>query len=80
MSGSVKLEFTEPFASTSTTEFVLKPAGNGVTVDWTMIGQNNFMGKAFSLFVNMDKMIGADFEKGLAQMKSVAEARGAEGR
>jgi hypothetical protein len=40
-----------------------------------MLGENNLMGKAFSLFMNMDKMIGADFEKGLAQMKSVAEAR-----
>jgi hypothetical protein len=39
-----------------------------------MAGDNNFIGKAFSLFMNMDKMIGADFEKGLAQMKTVAES------
>ena len=39
-----------------------------------MFGKNNFMSKAFGLFVNCDKMIGGDFEKGLAQMKSAAEA------
>jgi hypothetical protein len=39
-----------------------------------MAGDKNFIAKAFHLFVNMDKMVGGDFEKGLAQMKSVAEA------
>jgi hypothetical protein len=39
-----------------------------------MDGDNNFVGKAFGLFMNMDKMVGADFEKGLAQMKTVSEA------
>ena len=39
-----------------------------------MTGQNNFIAKAFGLFMNMDKMIGGDFEKGLAQMKAVVEA------
>ena len=38
-----------------------------------MSGKNNFMGKAFGLFVNCDKMVGGDFEKGLATMKSVTE-------
>ena len=39
-----------------------------------MEGHNDFLGKAFSLFVDMDKMIGSDFEKGLSQLKAVAEA------
>ena len=39
-----------------------------------MSGENNFVAKAFSMFMNMDKMIGSDFEKGLAQMKTVSEA------
>jgi hypothetical protein len=39
-----------------------------------MFGKNNFMSKAFGLFVNCDKMVGGDFEKGLANMKSVTEA------
>lgn len=70
----IKLEFIKPFAATNATEFTFTPSGNSTNVKWTMAGDNNFIGKAFSLFMNMDKMIGADFEKGLAQMKTVAES------
>ena len=70
----IKLEFLKPFAAVNTTEFTFKPEGNQTTVEWSMTGSNNFMAKAFGLFMNMDKMIGGDFEKGLAQLKSVAEA------
>ena len=70
----IKLEFLEPFAATSTTEFTFTPQGNQTAVKWKMSGENNFMAKAFSFFMNMDKMIGGDFEKGLAQMKAAAEA------
>jgi len=69
----IKLEFVKPFASTCTTEFTFKPEGNQTAVTWTMAGHNNFMAKAFSLFMNMDKMVGGDFEKGLAQLKSAVE-------
>jgi len=41
-----------------------------------MAGENNFISKAFCLFMNMDKTVGGDFEKGLAQMKAVVEAAG----
>lgn len=71
----VKLEFIRPFPDSSNVEFNLKPAGSGTHVDWVMFGENNFMSKAFCLFMGgMDKMVGPDFEKGLAQMKSLAEA------
>jgi hypothetical protein len=70
----IKLEFIKPFAATNATDFTFKPQGDQTAVTWTMSGDNNFIGKAFSLFMNMDKMIGSDFERGLAQMKSVAEA------
>ena len=69
----IDLEFIEPVASTSVTEFSLKPSGNATTVTWTMTTQNNFLGKAFSLVVDMDKMLGSDFEKGLAQLRTVVE-------
>ncbi len=69
----IKLEFRKPIAATNTTEFTFKPEGNQTAVIWTMTGTNNFMGKAFDLVMNMDKMVGADFEKGLAQMKSLLE-------
>jgi len=70
----VKLEFFKPFAGNSIAEFTFKPEANQTAVTWSMTGQNNFMAKAIHLFMNMDKMIGGQFEKGLAEMKSVVEA------
>ena len=70
----IKLEFMKPFAATNTAEFTFKPEGNQTAVTWSMSGKNNFMAKAIHLFMNMDKMIGGQFEKGLAEMKSVVEA------
>lgn len=70
----IKLEFLRPFAGTNTAEFTFKPVGDQTTVTWSMIGEKNFMAKAIHLFIDMDKMIGGQFEQGLAQMKSVAEA------
>ncbi|RYZ39838.1 MAG: polyketide cyclase [Myxococcaceae bacterium] len=70
----VKLEFIKPFASTNTTTFDFKPADAGTTVTWTMAGQHSFISKAMCLFMDMDKMVGKDFEKGLASMKTAAQA------
>ncbi|WP_223631619.1 SRPBCC family protein [Corallococcus sp. EGB] len=70
----VKLEFIKPFASTSTTHFTFKPASDGTSVTWTMTGDHNFISKAMCLFMDMDKMVGKDFEKGLASMKTAAQA------
>ena len=69
-----KLEFLKPFKATHTTEFTFKPHAGQTVVTWAMSGKCNFMAKAFGLFMNCDKMVGRDFEKGLAQMKSLAEA------
>ena len=74
---TIKLEFLKPFAATNTTEFIFRPSADQTAVTWTMSGEKDLMSKAFGLFVNMDKMIGADFEKGLAQLKAVAESTGA---
>jgi Polyketide cyclase / dehydrase and lipid transport len=70
----IKLEFFKPFAGNSIAEFTFKPEGNQTAVTWSMTGQKNFMAKAIHLFMNMDKMIGGQFEKGLVEMKSVVEA------
>ena len=70
----IKLEFIKPFSSVALTEFTIKPAASGSTVEWSMSGENDFMTKAFSLFMGgMDKMIGPDFEKGLAQLQTLAQ-------
>ena len=70
----INLEFIKPFKATNTAEFSFKAEGGQTVVTWTMLGKNNFLFKAFSLFMDCDKMVGRDFEKGLAAMKSVAEA------
>ncbi len=69
----INLEFMRPFKATNTSEFTFKPSGNQTEVTWSMSGTKNFMFKAFGLCMSMDKMIGKDFEKGLASMKSVVE-------
>lgn len=68
-----KLEFFKPMAGVSTTEFSFKPQLDNTEVTWTMTGKNNFIGKAMCLFMSMDKMIGGQFESGLADLKTVSE-------
>jgi hypothetical protein len=68
-----KLEFFKPMAGVSTSKFTLVPKGNQTEVTWAMTGENNYVAKIFCLFMNMDKMIGGQFEKGLAELKSAAE-------
>jgi len=70
----IKLEFLRPFEATNSAEFTFKPEGNRTAVTWSMEGKNNFIAKAVCLFMNMDKMVGGQFEQGPAQMKAVVEA------
>lgn len=70
----IKLEFIKPFAATNTATFTFKPEGNQTAVTWSMEGRNNYFAKALHLCMNMDKMVGGQFEKGLADMKKVVEA------
>jgi uncharacterized protein YndB with AHSA1/START domain len=70
----IQLEFIRPFASSSLTTFTFKPEAEGVQVTWAMSGEDDFMGKAFCLVVDRDAMLGKDFDKGLAAMKTLAEA------
>ena len=69
----IRLEFLKPFAATNTAQFSFNPAGNQTEVTWSMEGRNNFIAKAVCLFMNMDKMVGGQFENGLANMKSIVE-------
>jgi len=70
----IKLEFFKPFAGVSTAEFTFKPEGQQTVVTWSMTGRTTFVTKAVHLFLNVDKMIGDNFESGLARIKSLAEA------
>jgi len=75
---SMKLEFSRPFKATNVVNFKLAPSEGGTRVCWIMDGKNNFMTKAMSLFMNMDKMVGKDFEQGLVNLNSVAQAASVE--
>ena len=70
----IKLEFLKPFQATNQTLFTFAAVPEGTKVTWSMDGVNNFMSKAMSLVMDMDKMVGPDFEKGLASMATVAKA------
>ena len=73
----VQLQFTAPMTATNMAEFRFKPEADGTRVSWAMTGENGFIGKAFSLVMNMDKMLGADFERGLSALKQQAESKAA---
>lgn len=68
---AMRLEFMRPFAATNAAQFDFAPSAQGTTVTWEMTGTYNFVTKAIGLFMNMDKMVGTEFEKGLATLDSV---------
>ena len=69
-----RLDFLKPFKGTNRVEFSFKPEGDQTVVTWTMTGTYNFVTKAVSLVMDCDKMCGPMFEKGLADLKGIAEA------
>jgi len=71
----MKLEFFKPMAGTNDAVFDIKPSGTNTTLTWTMTGKNNFISKAVCLFMDMDKMVGGQFESGLANLKPIVEAK-----
>jgi len=73
----MQLEMLAPMAATNQVRFRLEPAPNGTEVTWSMAGHNGFIGKLFSLFLDMDTMVGGEFAKGLAALKSLVESEGA---
>jgi hypothetical protein len=71
---AIKLEFLKPFECTNTAAFTFTPAPEGTKVTWAMDAENTFLGKAASLVLDMDKLVGSDFERGLVDLKTVAES------
>ncbi len=69
------LIFRKPFNATNTAEFTFKPEGNLTVVTWSMEGRNNFLAKAFGVFMDCERMIGGPFEQGLADLKALSEAK-----
>jgi len=69
----IKLDFFKPFEAHNTAEFTLAPQGDSTNVTWAMYGKQPFMLKVMTVFMDMDKMVGKDFETGLANMKAAVE-------
>jgi uncharacterized protein YndB with AHSA1/START domain len=69
----VALDFLKPFESSSVTTFTFAPDGDETRVTWTMAGPRTLALKVMGIFTSMDKLVGKDFEKGLARLKGVAE-------
>lgn len=76
---TIRMEFIKPLKATHTAQFDLAPSGAGTNVTWAMSGANNFAAKAISLFMDMDTMIGSNFERGLANLDAVTAAAMASG-
>jgi hypothetical protein len=69
----IKLDFIKPFEGHNTAEFTMLPRGGATDVTWTMYGATPLLGKVMHVFINMDRMIGKDFEAGLANLKKAVE-------
>src|SRR5438552_160841 len=70
---TLDLDFVKPFEAHNTVVFTLAPQGDSTTLTWAMQGPANFISKVMQVFINMDKMVGTDFEAGLANLKALAE-------
>jgi len=75
----IDLHFIKPFKNDCVATFEFTPERDGTAVNWVMDGPNLFMGKLMSVFMDMDKMIGKDFDLGLAELKRVVEEGGKAG-
>jgi hypothetical protein len=70
-----ELKYIEPFEMSQTAELSLSETESGTIVKWQAEGENNFLGRLFSIVVNVDKMVGKDFEKGLLNLKNLTDGK-----
>jgi Polyketide cyclase / dehydrase and lipid transport len=68
---TIKLDFFTPFEGHNTAEFTMLPQGDATNITWTMHGPASLMSKVMQVFINLDKMIGKDFETGLSNLKKL---------
>jgi uncharacterized protein YndB with AHSA1/START domain len=73
---AIDLRFEKPFRARNTTTITIMPAGGGSEVVWTMTGEKTLATKVMGIFTSMDKMVGPDFEKGLARLRALTEQTG----
>jgi hypothetical protein len=69
----IRLDFVRPFEATNVVDFTLRPQGEATRVTWSMHGPASFVSKVMQVFMDMDRMVGSDFEVGLANLKAAVE-------
>jgi uncharacterized protein YndB with AHSA1/START domain len=74
---TLKLDFEKPFEAHNIVNFTMEPKGDATSVTWAMHGAVPFLAKIVHVFLDMDRMVGQDFEAGLANLKALAERQGA---
>lgn len=70
---TIKLDFVQPFEAHNIVDFTLTPLADATTVTWAMRGDTPYFAKIIHVFIDMDSMVGKDFEAGLANLKAIAE-------
>jgi uncharacterized protein YndB with AHSA1/START domain len=70
---AIKLDMIKPFAASNRVEFTLQPQGDATNVTWAMNGHTPYLAKIMHVFLDVDRMVGQDFETGLANLKALAE-------
>lgn len=71
---AINLQFLKPFEAANQVRFTFQPAETSTRVTWAMNGEQGFFGKAFGLVFDMEGLVGADFDRGLAALKAAAES------
>lgn len=74
---TIQLDFEKPFRASNVTQFIVQPQGSGTRVTWSMEGPSAFVTRLMGIFMDLDGMIGRDFETGLANLKTLAEGQAA---
>ena len=70
----IRLVFLKPWSATNNVVFTLVPKGESTEVTWTMTGEHKGVAGAFMRLMGMERLVGKDFDKGLARLKAAAEA------
>jgi hypothetical protein len=72
---AMDLDFVKPFEAHNKVEFTLQPKGDATEVTWSMVGPVPYLAKIIHVFVNMDRMVGSQFDAGLADLKTLTEKK-----
>jgi uncharacterized protein YndB with AHSA1/START domain len=70
---ALNLNMTSPIEAHNVVDFSLAPGGSSTTVTWSMRGEVPYCAKIIHVFLDVDRMVGQDFEAGLNSLKAAAE-------